>query len=71
MNVSSVNSMESSLAAAATAMQSTKIPREIGYSVLKQIMDSQAAQAQALVQMIDNGPTPTLDGTGQVVNIGA
>lgn len=63
--------MESSLAATATAMQSTRIPREIGYSVLKQIMDSQAAQAQALVQMINNGPTPTLDGTGQIVNIGA
>jgi len=63
--------MESSLALMASAMQAVRVPQELGFSVLKQIMDTQANQAQALLQMINSGPSPTLDGTGQIINIGA
>jgi hypothetical protein len=71
MAISSINSMESSLALMASAMQEVRVPQELGFSVLKQIMDTQANQAQALLQMINSGPSPTLDGTGQIINIGA
>lgn len=71
MAINGINSMENSLALMASAMQSVRIPQEIGFSVLKQIMDTQANQAQALIQMINSGPSPTVDGTGQIVNIGA
>jgi len=71
MAINSINSMESSLAMMATAMQGTRVPQELGFSVLKQIMDTQSNQAQALLQMINSEPGPTVDGTGKIINIGA
>jgi len=71
MAINSINSMESSLAMMATAMQGTRVPQELGFSVLKQIMDTQSNQAQALLQMINSGPNQTVDGTGKIINIGA
>ena len=71
MAISSINSMESSLAMMASAMQEVRVPQELGFSVLKQIMDTQANQAQALLQVINSGPSPTVDGTGKIINIGA
>jgi hypothetical protein len=43
--------------------------QKIGFEVLKQILNTQEAQAQALLKMI--GPTPTVDGTGAIINTGA
>jgi hypothetical protein len=71
MAISGINSMESSLATMASTMQSARVPQEIGFNVLKQIMDTQTDLAQALIQMINSGPTPTIDGTGKIINIGA
>ncbi len=71
MAISTVNSMENSLANMATGMQGGRVQSEIGFAILKQILDNQKMQGQALVKMISTGPTPTADGTGRNVNIGA
>jgi len=60
-------------------MQGGRFQREIGFAILKQIMDTQEMEAQALISMMapvslrggSSGPTPTVDGTGTIVNIGA
>ncbi len=55
----------------ATNMQGGRATQEIGVAIVKQILDTQAMEAQLLVKMISSGPSPSLDGTGGIVNIGA
>lgn len=62
--------MESSLASLATSMQGGRMQQEISVAILKQILDSQQNEAQMLLGMLGS-PSPSLDGTGQIVNIGA
>lgn len=71
MAINGVNAMENSLASLATGMQGGRVQQQIGVAVLKQTLDNQEMLAQALIQMMNTGPTPTIDGTGQIVNIGA
>jgi len=71
MAISGINSMENSMASMATGMQGGRIQQDISMAIVKQILDSQEMQAQALVKMMSSAPTPTLDGTGQIVNIAA
>jgi hypothetical protein len=66
--ISSV-STESSLAAMSTGMQNANVQAEISVAIMKQMQNQQAAFANALLQMIRQGPMP--DGTGQIINIGA
>jgi hypothetical protein len=68
MSVSDVSSVNT-LAQVASGMQSDQVMGQITAAVLKQIQEQQNQQAQALIQMIQ--AQPTLDGTGQVVNVGA
>jgi hypothetical protein len=70
MAISGVASMENSLASMATSMVGGNIQQKIGVAIVKQILDTQEMQVQALLQMMSNGPTPTVDGTGTMVNIG-
>ena len=70
MAITGVNSIENTLASMASNMVGGSVQQKISTAVVKQIMDSQQMQAQALLKMIQNGPTPTLDGTGTNVNIG-
>jgi hypothetical protein len=71
MAISGVNSMDNSLASLATSMQGGAFQQKIGVQILKNILDSQAMQGQELLKMISSGSSPTLDGTGKIVNIGA
>lgn len=65
--VSSI-STKSSLAAMATGMQNTQVQSEISIAIMKQVQDQQKVIANALLEMIRQGPMP--DGAGQIVNIG-
>jgi hypothetical protein len=62
-------SMESSLAAMATSSRASAVQSEISMAVMKQAQDQQEVFAQALLEMIKQTPTP--NGTGQIINIGA
>ena len=42
---------------------------EISMAILKQIQDQQERQAAMLVKMINQTPIPSLDGTGQIIDI--
>jgi hypothetical protein len=66
--VSSI-STDSSLAAVATGMQNSRVQSEISVAIMKQMQEQQDAFANALLEMIRNGPMP--DGSGQIINIGA
>jgi len=70
MAISGVNSMENSLASLATDMQGGSVQQKIGVAIVKQILDTQEIQAQAILKMMNSGPTPSLTGTGRIVNIG-
>ena len=69
MTISAVSSMESSLANMSTGKVDGAIQQKIAVLVLKQILNTQEAQAKAILAMI--APTPTIDGSGKIVNIGA
>jgi len=71
MSISAVGTMENSLANMATGMVAGNIQQKFGFAILKEILNSQEMQAQALLKMMRAGPTPTVDGTGKIVNIGA
>jgi hypothetical protein len=53
----------------ASDMKSSDVQGQIATAVLKQVQDVQEQQAQALLQMMQF--QPTLDGSGQIVNVGA
>jgi hypothetical protein len=70
MDISGANALNNGLISAANSLQGERLSLQIGTAVLKQIQNSQVNQAQALVQMINNSPTPTVNGTGSIINIG-
>jgi hypothetical protein len=47
------------------------IQQAIGVAVAKQIQDVEKAQGQALIQMMQNAPTPNNNGLGEIINIRA
>jgi hypothetical protein len=67
MGVGAVGDISSSLIQQATSMASNNINMEISTAVLKKVLDQQNAAGQAIVQMIQNGPS--LNGTGRIVDI--
>jgi hypothetical protein len=67
MGVGAVSDINSQLIQQATAMAGGKVQQEISTSVLKGILDQQKTAGQAIVQMIQNGPS--LTGTGRLVDI--
>lgn len=68
MNISG-DPFSSSLASLASEMKGSQIQQGIAVAVLKQSQDAQEQFAQALIEMMRNGPT--LQGTGQIINIAA
>lgn len=57
------------MALLATGLKSNSVQSEISIAIMKQMQDQQQGFANALLEMIRQGPMP--DGTGQVINIGA
>ena len=55
----------------ATNMQDGRFQQVLGVTIFKQVMDTEKEQAQALLEMMDSTPTPTLEGTGHIVNTAA
>ncbi len=58
-----------SMAGAATNMKADQVGLEISAAIMKQIMDNQKMQGEEIVKMIGGGPS--LNGTGQMVDIRA
>jgi hypothetical protein len=53
----------------ASGIKSEQVMSEISMAILKQIQDQQERQAAMLVKMINQTPIPSLDGTGQIIDI--
>jgi len=53
----------------ASGIKSEQVMSEISMAILKQIQDQQERQAAMLVKMINQTPIPSLDGTGQNIDI--
>lgn len=68
MSISGVSSIDS-LATLATQMKGSEVNSQIAVAILKQTQDSQQQFADALVKMINQ--TPSLDGTGQKIDVSA
>ena len=58
-----------SLASLASAQSGNAVQSEIATAVLRQIMDGQARQAQALLEMIARTPSP--EGVGKQIDLRA
>jgi hypothetical protein len=56
------------MADVASGIKSEQVMSEISMAILKQIQDQQERQAAMLVKMINQTPTPSLDGTGQIID---
>lgn len=53
----------------ASGIKSEQVMSEISMAILKQIQDQQERQAAMLVKMINQTPTPSLDSTGQIIDV--
>jgi hypothetical protein len=69
MNVSSVSSSMDGLAQMASGMQSDRMGLQISTAIMKEVMDSQKQFGESLIGMIN--ASPSLQGTGKLVDIGA
>jgi hypothetical protein len=67
MNLSSLSSSAGFTLSTASQLQAGQVQSELAAAVLKSILDQQAQQAQAMLQMM--GQQPSLDGTGKIVNL--
>jgi hypothetical protein len=70
MDISGANALDNGIISSASRLQGERTSLQIGTAILKQIQNSQANQAQALIKMIDSAPSPAPDGTGSIINIG-
>ena len=68
MNISGASYLDS-LAIMASDMKSENIGLQLSTTILKKTLDLQAQQGQALVAMISQ--SPSLDGSGQMIDIRA
>ncbi len=66
MNISGV-SFSDNLVSQAVGMRSNDLGLQLSSAILKNILDSQKQQGQALVDMISK--SPSLDGSGQNIDI--
>jgi hypothetical protein len=67
MDISPLSSSAGFTLSTASQLQAGQVQAELAAAVLKSILDQQAQQAQALLQMM--GQQPSLDGTGKIVNL--
>jgi hypothetical protein len=63
------SSIETSLPLLAGSMQAQETMMRLSMAIFKQIQNSQEMQAQALINMINQAPSP--DGTGRIVDVSA
>jgi hypothetical protein len=68
MNIGSISSFEG-LAGMATNLRAGDVGMQISAAVLKQALDTQKQQAQALVDMIQSSAPPSPDGAGRILDI--
>jgi hypothetical protein len=61
-------SMINNLAAMSVGMGKENVGTQLGVAILKQIMDSQKMEMEALVNMIQQGPSPDA-AVGQTVDV--
>ena len=69
MDVSSISSSWDAMASSASSMQSSKLGLQFATTVMKEVMDNQKMMGEAIVQMIN--ATPSLEGTGRIVDVRA
>jgi hypothetical protein len=70
MNIGSISSFEG-LAGMATNLHAGELGLQISTAIMKQVMDSEKQQAQALVRMIQSGTPPSPDGVGSILDVRA
>ena len=70
MDVSGISSNLDAMANMASGMQSNKLGLQFSTAILKETMDNQKMMGEAIVQMISSS-TPSLEGTGRIVDIRA
>lgn len=68
MDVSGSSSYYTQLAGLAGTVQSQNLSMELSTRVMKQVMDAQQQQSDALLKMI-NATTTSLEGAGRLVNL--
>jgi hypothetical protein len=61
-------SMSNTLASWATEMKGSNLASQIGVAVMKQIMDQQKQQGEAIIQMMQQTPRPA-GSSGSVVDV--
>ena len=69
MNISGISSNLDAMANMASGMQSSKLGLQFSTAILKEVMDNQKMVGDSIVQMIN--ATPSLEGTGRIVDIRA
>jgi len=67
MNISAVPAMQNSMAVMASDMKTSEVSSQMSIAILKQMIDNQKMVGDAITQMIN--ATPSLSGTGGIVNI--
>jgi len=50
-------------------MSASQITSELSVAIFKQQQEQQQRMAEAIVEMIKQTPTPSLEGTGKIVDI--
>jgi hypothetical protein len=70
MNISGA-SMSDGLASMASSMQASNLGLQFSTAVMKKVMDTQKMQGDALVAMINQTPTASLNGIGSIIDVQA
>jgi len=63
-----ISSFQTSSYGEASGIRSQQIMTEISMAVMKQQQDQEKRFAAAIVEMINKTPTPSLEGTGQLID---
>ena len=67
MTISGMSDINSTIIQQASGMKSAEVQQKIEAAVLKQTLDQQQMEGEALVKMIQ--ASPSAEGTGQLVDI--
>ncbi len=63
-----ISNLQSSLYGEASGIRSQQIMSEISMAVMKQQQEQEKRFASAIVEMINKTPSPSLEGTGQLID---
>ncbi len=59
----------SGISSSSSGMSASQITSELSVAIFKQQQEQQQRMAEAIVEMIKQTPTPSLEGTGKIVDI--